>query len=82
MKNSRYGDARKTTSNGHGMYTIEGKAHYYRVGMNDDNSQIAYFDPEGGPFISVGDDLGFGRISEIVVEKSKEGSFKIRVQID
>jgi hypothetical protein len=50
--------------------------------MNEDNSQIAYFDPEGGPFISVGDDLGFGRISEIVVEKSKEGSFKIRVQVD
>ena len=69
MKNSRYGDARKTTDNGHGIYTIEGKAHYGRVGMNEDNSQIAYFDPEGGPFISVGDDLGFGRINQIMVEK-------------
>jgi hypothetical protein len=82
VKNSRYGDGRSVVDNGHGVFTVTGKARYYRVGMNEDNSQIAYFDPEGGPFISVGDDLGFGRISEIVVEKSKEGSFKIRVQVD
>ena len=50
--NSRYGDSRKITDNGHGVWTIEGKAHYYRVGMNDDNTKIGYFDPEGGPFIS------------------------------
>ena len=80
---SRYGDLRKITDNGHGLYTIEGKAHYYRVGMNNENTEIAYFDPEGGPFVSVDDDLGFGVIQSIVVEKdAKEGYFKIRVQVN
>jgi hypothetical protein len=80
--NSRYGDSRKITDNGHGVWTIEGKAHYYRVGMNDDNTKIGYFDPEGGPFISVGSDYGFGKISEIIVENTEEGNFKIRVEVD
>lgn len=80
---SRYGDLRKIIDNGHGLYTIEGKAHYYRVGMNNENTEIAYFDPEGGPFVSVDDDLGFGVIQSIVVEKdAKEGYFKIRVQVN
>jgi hypothetical protein len=79
---SRYGDKRTVTANGHGIYTIEGKTHYYRVGMDDDNTKIGYFDPEGGPFISVGSDYGFGTITEIFVEKSEEGNFKIRVEVE
>jgi hypothetical protein len=79
---SRYGDKRTVTANGHGIYTIEGKTHYYRVGMDDDNTKIGYFDPEGGPFISVGSDYGFGTITEIFVEKSEQGNFKIRVEVE
>jgi hypothetical protein len=79
---SRYGDKRTVTPNGHGIYTIEGKTHYYRVGMDDDNTKIGYFDPEGGPFISVGSDYGFGTITEIFVEKSEQGNFKIRVEVE
>jgi len=79
---SRYGDKRTVTANGHGIYTIEGKTHYYRVGMDEDNTKIGYFDPEGGPFISVGSDYGFGTITEIFVEKSEQGNFKIRVEVE
>jgi len=82
VKNSRYGDSRSVVDNGHGVFTVTGKAHYYRVGMNGENTEIAYFDPEGGPFISVGDNLGFGKINQIMVEKCEQGSFKIRVQVD
>jgi hypothetical protein len=77
---SRYGKSRKITNNGHGMFTIEGEAHYYRVGMNDANTEISYFDPEGGPMIMVGDNLGFGVITEIFVETAEQDNFKIRVQ--
>jgi len=80
---SRYGDKRTVTSNGHGIYTIEGKSLYYRVGMTDDNSRIGYFDPEGGPFISIDADYGFGKITEIIVEKTApKDHFKIRVEVE
>ena len=38
--------------------------------------------PDGGPFISVDSDYGFGKITEIIVEKTTEGNFKIRVEVD
>lgn len=82
MKNSRYGDPRVITDNGHGMWTITGKAHYYRGGMNEANTELAYFDPEGGPYIAVGDNLGFGSITEIFIEEAPENEFKIRVQTE
>lgn len=78
---SRYGQKRFITDNGHGVFTIHGAAHYTRVGMNEDNTEIAYFDPEGGPFISVGDNLGFGAIKSIRIEESgKKDYFKILVE--
>jgi hypothetical protein len=64
---------------------MEGDAHYYRVGMNEDNTKIAYFDPEGGPFIAVGSELDRfgGEITDIIVEKdAPEGKFKIRIEIN
>jgi hypothetical protein len=81
---SRYGQKRTLTPNGHGIYTMEGDAHYYRVGMNEDNTKIAYFDPEGGPFIAVGSELDrfSGKITDIIVEKAPQGRFKIRLEID
>lgn len=80
MKSSRYGDPRVVTDNGHGMWTISGKALYYRAGMNEENTQVAYFDPEGGPFISVGDNMGFGTITEIIIEQAPKNQFKVRLQ--
>jgi hypothetical protein len=82
IQSSRYGQRRTVTDNGHGIYTIEGEARYTRAGMSECNTKIGYFDPEGGPFISVGDDLGFGQISEIRIEPSgKKDHFKIRVEV-
>lgn len=79
---SRYGDKRKVTNNGHGWYTVEGKAHYYRCGMNDANTEIAYFDPEGGPMIHVGDDIGFGKIVSLSVETAPKDHFKVRMEVE
>jgi hypothetical protein len=30
---------------------------YYRTGFNTETNQVNFFDPEGGPFISVGQDI-------------------------
>jgi hypothetical protein len=79
---SRYGNERKVVSNGHNCYTISGKAHYWRVGMNEDNTEIQYFDPEGGPFFAVGSNYGFGVIQSIMVEKhGDKDTFKIIVEV-
>lgn len=57
--NSRYGDPRivwKTSAN---EYKLTGKMRYCRTG--GDSKRVLYMDPEGGPFICVGDaiaDLG------------------------
>jgi hypothetical protein len=79
---SRYGDKRTITPNGHGIYTMEGKARYYRVG--GDEKKIEYFDPEGGPFISVGSewDEFDGKITDIIIESAPEGEFKIRLEVE
>ena len=81
---SRYGDKRTVTANGHGWYTMEGKAHYYRVGMSDDNVDIAYVDFEGGPFLHVGDDFdGHGKILSFVIEKdAPKDHFKVRIEVE
>lgn len=82
---SRYGDKRKITDNGHGIYTIEGVAKFWRVGSEPGSSGISYFDPEGGPFIGVGDvwkELGNGKIVSIIRESADEGHFKVRVEVE
>lgn len=81
---SRYGDTRTITPNGHGWYTMEGKSHYYRAGMNNDNTEIAYVDFEGGPILHVGDDFnGYGKILSFVIEKdAPKDHFKVRIEVE
>jgi hypothetical protein len=50
--------------------------------MNEENTEIDYFDPEGGPFFCIGSDYGFGVLKSIMVEDGKEGHFKIRVEVE
>ena len=84
MKTNRYGDSRKITDNGHGWYTIEGVSRYYRAGMNDENTEIAYVDFEGGPFICVGSDFdGRGKILSLEIDKTApKDYFKVRVEVE
>jgi hypothetical protein len=56
---SRYGQERIVKTIGESQYTIEGEARYCRGGMNEANTEVAYLDPEGGPFICVGDNFHF-----------------------
>jgi hypothetical protein len=50
--------------------------------MNEENTEIAYFDPEGGPFLCIGSDYGFGVLKSIMVENGKKDHFKIRVEVE
>jgi hypothetical protein len=79
---SRYGDERTIENNGHGWYTMSGRARFTRGGMNEDNTKLDYFDSEGGPFVQVGDNLGFGKILYIETAKSEPGTFKIRIEVE
>jgi len=80
---SRYGQKRNVTDNGHGIFTVEGESRFFRAGMNENNTDIDYVDPEGGPFFSVGSDYGFGKISKIFIEKhEKKGYFKVRFEVE
>lgn len=79
---SRYGVNRYITSNGHGWYTMSGEARFVRGGMNSDNTELEYLDTDGGPFVQVGDDLGFGKIIRIEQAKSDPGTFKFRIEVE
>lgn len=65
---SRYGSKREVIDLGEGRFAIQGQSRFFRGGMNSDNSAIEYADMEGGPFISVGTDYGFGKIKTISIE--------------
>lgn len=81
---SRYGDPRAISYEGNNTYTVSGPARYYRVGMNEANTEIAYFDPEGGPFIAVDDrwaEFDGKRIVHLTVCDASEGHFCVRVQV-
>lgn len=57
--NSRYGDRRTVWKTSANEYKLMGKMRYCRTG--GDSKRVLYMDPEGGPFICVGDaiaDLG------------------------
>jgi hypothetical protein len=84
---SRYGDPRWITDQGNGWFTIEGPHHYYRAaGSDDPNSDgLHFFDPDGGPFVCVGDvwpEMNGKEIKYIRIDNSgQEGFFKISVEV-
>ena len=81
--NSRYGDVRLIEDIGHGWFVMTGRSRFVRGGMNDSNTDLLYLDVEGGPFVEVGDDLGFGRIIKIETAQSAgPGTFKIRMEVE
>ena len=57
--NSRYGESRSFVPVSENTYKFEGKTLYARMGSKEntetvDNSDLGFFDPDGGPFISAG----------------------------
>jgi hypothetical protein len=81
---SRYGVDRTINKHGKGWYTMEGHSDYIRVGMTEDNTEVAYIDPQGGPFLHVGDDFEkLGKIVSLIQEDSgKNEFFKIRIEVE
>jgi hypothetical protein len=84
---SRYGDPRWITDHGNGWFTIEGPCHYSRAGASDDpnSDELQFFDPDGGPFVCVGDvwpEMNSKEIKHIRINKSsQEGFFNISVEV-
>lgn len=80
---SRYGSHREVIDLGGGKFAIQGQSRFFRGGMNEDNSALEYADMEGGPFISVGSDYGFGKIKTISIEPvSNKYWCKIVVEVE
>jgi len=52
---SRYGDDRKVFKVSDNEYKLVGQMRYCRTG--GDSKRVLYMDPEGGPFICVGDSI-------------------------
>jgi hypothetical protein len=76
--------AYEINKHGKGWYTMEGRSDYIRVGMTEDTTEVAYIDPQGGPFLHVGDDFEkLGKIVSLIQEDSgKEEFFKIRIEVE
>lgn len=80
---SRYGENRYLEKVDENTFYISGDSPFWRIGMNNTNKELDYFDPRGGPFIHVGDDYGFGKITKIKLSDSgKEDHFKIIVEVE
>lgn len=71
---SRYRQPREIIDVGDNTYRIQGPALSYRVGEG-------WFDPEGGPWIGVGNNMGFGVISKLKIISASEGYFIIEVEV-
>lgn len=79
---SRYGEPRYLKKLSDGYFSLSGCSPYVRVGSNPDDTAVGYFDPRGGPFISVGEDYGFGVVENIkILDSGKDGWFKIGLDI-
>ena len=80
---SRYGVDRTIISHGAGWYTMEGQSHYIRVGSSTDGKEMTMFDPEGGPFLAIGDAFEeLGTISTLIQEpSSNKNNFKLRFEV-
>ena len=65
---SRYGEVRSFVWVSDNIYRFEGNTHWARFGANEDNSMndLAFFDPDGGPFISKGFVIGDKRVVRIM----------------
>jgi len=79
---SRYGDERLVEDLGAGWFSLSGKSRFLRGGMDEFN-ELNYLDPEGGPFVQIGDDLGLGEIVRLeTAANSPSGTFKIRFETE
>ena len=80
---SRYGVERRITSHGGGWYTMEGQTEYMRAGTSTDGKELSFLDPEGGPFLMLGDHFeDLGTIVSLLQEASgKKDYFKLRFEV-
>lgn len=71
---SRYGDSRKLHSVRDGVWSTEGfkKMNYLRVGERTDGEEgYQFLDLDGGPFLSIGIELGEEAVTHIKFEDGK-----------
>ena len=79
---SRYGEKREFVPVDEKTYRFEGPLHFCRMGGKENQSDInpndlGFFDPDGGPFISEGYDIGGRKVIRII---SKRGGIYFEVE--
>lgn len=71
---SRYGETRRLVRVEDNKYILSGIIYSTRVGYNDnDKTNIAFVDPDGGPFLAVGDHLDKDTIINAIEWKDDDG---------
>jgi hypothetical protein len=79
---SRYGQERIIKKERPGVYTMHGKALISRAGA-DNEGWTSFFDPEGGPFISVGDDfMRLGVVTKLSIVEADGKFFSIKFEVE
>ena len=83
---SRYGSDRVITKINHNTLRIEGESLFSRTSQND-KGEITMFDFEGGPVLSVGGELNFGKMKWKIksikpIESSVENLAQCIVEVD
>ena len=68
---SRYGNSRSFVPVSENIYKFEGETLYSRFGGHEyaesvDTNDLGFFDPDGGPFISVGFPIGDKKVKRIM----------------
>ena len=74
QKFSRYRQPRGIFKIDVNKYRVQGPALSYRVGED-------FFDPEGGPWLGIGDNLGFGTITKIYIVSATNSWFVVDLEV-
>jgi hypothetical protein len=79
---SRYGQERIIRKERHGLYSMSGNAISSRVGVDNDG-WTSFFDPEGGPFIWVGEDfMQLGVVTKLSIVEANDKFFSVEFEVE
>ena len=79
---SRYGQERIIRKERHGLYSMSGNAISSRVGVDNDG-WTSFFDPEGGPFIWVGEDfMQLGVVTKLSIVEANDKFFYVEFEVE
>ena len=79
---SRYGQERIIRKERPGLYSMSGNAISSRAGVDNDG-WTSFFDPEGGPFIWVGEDfMQLGVVTKLSIVEANDKFFSVEFEVE